>query len=135
MYPPAIEIRNATVKLDGYEALTDFSCTIGHRERWFVLGPNGAGKTTFVKLLLGLAWPLWGATVKVLGQKYGECNIIELRKKVAWVSPFLNSWAADSTYSQRWKALDIVLGGLDSTIGFFRKPSAEDLEQAEKANK
>lgn len=133
MFPPAIEIKNATVKLDGYEALTDFSCTIGHRERWFVLGPNGAGKTTFVKLLLGLAWPLWGASVKVLGQKYGECNIIELRKKVAWVSPFLNSWAADSTYSQRWKALDIVLGGLDSTIGFFRKPSADDLEQAEKA--
>ena len=50
MYPPAIEIKNATVKLDGYEALTNFSCTIGHRERWFVLGPNGAGKTTFVKL-------------------------------------------------------------------------------------
>lgn len=133
MFPPAIEVKNATVKLEGYEALTDFSCTIGHRERWFVLGPNGAGKTTFVKLILGLAWPIWGATVRVLGQKYGECNIMELRKKVAWVSPFLNAWAQDTTYNRRWTAKEIVLGGLDSTIGFFRVPTKKDLELADAA--
>ena len=114
-------------------AVDDISFEIEAGEIVGLLGPNGAGTTTCVKLLLGLAWPLWGASVSVLGQKYGECNILELRKKVAWVSPFLNTWAADSTYSRRWTAREIVLGGIDSTIGFFRTPTAEDLEQAENA--
>lgn len=118
----AIEIRNATVKLEGFEALHDFSWSVRRGERWFVLGPNGAGKTTLVKLMLGLVWPLYGATVSVLGNRYGSCDIYEIRKRVAWASPFLNTWASDPTY-RRWTALEIVLSGIDSTVGFFRTAS------------
>ena len=128
----AIEIKNATVKLEGFEALHDFSWSIKRGERWFVLGPNGAGKTTLVKLMLGLVWPIYGATVSVLGSRYGTCDIYEIRKKVAWASPFLNTWAADSSY-RRWTALEVVLSGLDSTVGFFRDASCEELERARAA--
>ena len=128
----AIEIRNATVRLEGYEALHDFSWKIKRGERGFVLGPNGAGKTTLVKLMLGLVWPLYGASVSVLGSRYGSCDIYEIRKKVAWASPFLNTWAADSTY-RRWTALEVVLSGLDSTVGFFRDAEPEELDRARAA--
>ena len=50
----AIEIRNATVRLEGYEALHDFSWKIKRGERWFVLGPNGAGKTTVLNIRGGM---------------------------------------------------------------------------------
>ena len=129
----AIEIKNATVKLEGYEALHDFSWKIKRGERWFVLGPNGAGKTTLVKLMLGLVWPLYGASVSVLGSRYGSCDIYEIRKKVAWASPFLNTWAADSTY-RRWTALEVVLSGLDSTVGFFRDAEPEELDRQNHAH-
>lgn len=128
----AIEIKNATVKLEGYEALHDFSLTIGRGEHWFILGPNGAGKTTLVKLLLGLVWPIYGASVTVLGNRYGACDIIETRKKVSWASPFLNAWAADSSY-HRWTALEVVLSGIDGSVGFFRSPEKEELEKAHRA--
>ena len=65
----AIEIKNATVKLEGFEALHDFSWSIKRGERWFVLGPNGSGKTTLVKLMLGLVCPILGETVSVLGSR------------------------------------------------------------------
>ena len=128
----AIEIRNATVKLEGFEALHDFSWSVRRGERWFVLGPNGAGKTTLVKLMLGLVWPLYGATVSVLGNRYGSCDIYEIRKRVAWASPFLNTWASDPTY-RRWTALEIVLSGIDSTVGFFRTASPEEIQRAHAA--
>lgn len=128
----AIEIKNATVKLEGFEALHDFSLTIKRGEHWFILGPNGAGKTTLVKLMLGLVWPVYGATVSILGNRYGACDIFEIRKKVAWASPFLNAWAADNSY-RRWTALEVVLSGLDSTVGFFRDASGEEIKKARRA--
>ncbi len=128
----AILIRDATVRLDGYDALRSFSCTINRGEHWFILGPNGAGKTTLVKLILGLVWPIYGATVQILGQRYGSCDISELRRKVAWASPFLNTWAADTTF-HRWTALDVVLSGLDSTVGFFRTATTEEIEKAHRS--
>ena len=124
---PALVIKNATLKLEGNEILHDFNWRVERGEHWFILGPNGAGKTTLVKMILGMAWPLFGAEVCVLGNRYGACDITEVRKKVAWASPFLQAWTADT--SIRWKTIDVALSGLDSTVGFYRKASGEEMEQ------
>ena len=125
---PALLIRNATLKLEGNTILHDFNWRIERGERWFILGPNGAGKTTLVKMILGMAWPLYGAEVRVLGNRYGACDIAEVRKKVSWVSPFLSAWTTDSDH--RWTTLEVALSGLDSTIGFYRKPKDEEVKLA-----
>lgn len=125
---PALVIKNATLKLEGNEILHDFNWRVERGEHWFILGPNGAGKTTLVKMILGMAWPLFGAEVCVLGNRYGACDITEVRKKVAWASPFLQAWTADT--SIRWKTIDVALSGLDSTVGFYRKASGEEMELA-----
>ena len=126
--PPALLIRNATLKLEGNTILHDFNWRVERGERWFILGPNGAGKTTLVKMILGLAWPLYGAEVSVLGSRYGSCDISEVRRKVDWVSPFLSSWTAGG--GRRWTALEVALSGLDSTIGFYRKAKDGETELA-----
>ena len=125
---PALLIRNATLKLEGNPILHDFNWRVEQGERWFILGPNGAGKTTLVKMILGMAWPLYGAEVSVLGNRYGACDISEVRKKVAWASPFLSTWTAEST--TRWTTLDVALSGLDSTVGFYRKATKAETELA-----
>ena len=125
---PALVIRNATLKLEGNTILHDFNWTVERGERWFVLGPNGAGKTTLVKMILGMVWPLYGAEIRVLGSRYGACDISEVRKKVSWVSPFLS--VRTTGCDHRWTALEIALSGLDSTIGFYRKPLDLEVELA-----
>ena len=121
----AVEIKNATVFLGGREILHDLSWTVGRGERCFILGANGAGKTTLVKMLLGYAWPVYGAHVEVLGGRFGETNLVELRKRIAWVSPFMHQLTG-----VEWTGLEMVLSGLDGTPGLFRKPLPEEVDRA-----
>jgi iron complex transport system ATP-binding protein len=121
----AIVIKGATVKLDGNVILDSLDWRVGRGERWFILGPNGAGKTTLVKLILGLLWPLYGAEVNVLGNRYGVSDLALVRKRIAWISPFLKDWT-----EARWTVLDVALSGLDSTIGFYREPKKGEREKA-----
>ena len=88
---PAVNVENARVYLGGHEILHNTSWQVQRGERCFILGANGAGKTTLVKVLMGFAWPLFGARVQVLGKTFGHVNLLELRKSIAWVSPFMHS--------------------------------------------
>ncbi len=125
----AIQIRNATLKLEGAEILHDLSWSVERGEHWFILGPNGAGKTTLVKMILGLVWPLFGADVTVLGCRYGYSNLQEVRKRIAWASPFMQSWTND-TLNASLTVEDVVLSGLESTVGFYRQATPEEKKRA-----
>jgi iron complex transport system ATP-binding protein len=122
----AIELENVNVRLDGNHILKNLSWKIPQGEHNFILGANGAGKTTLVKTMMGFVWPLFGATVRVMGHTYGQTNLIELRRDIAWVSPFMQQYTATGD----WTALDIVLTGIDGTLGLFRKVSEEEREHA-----
>lgn len=126
---PALEIKNATVRAGGSDILHSVSWRVERGEHWFILGPNGAGKTTLVKMILGLVWPLYGAEVRVLGERYGDCDITEVKRKIAWASPFLQAWTSENMF-KRWTTLDVALSGLDSTVGFYRDASPHELELA-----
>lgn len=126
----AIHIRNATLKLEGQEILHDINWDADRGSHWFVLGPNGAGKTTLVKMILGLIWPLYGAEIEVLGNRYGHCNLFDIRKKIAWASPFMQAWTND-TQNAELTVQDVVLSGLESTVGFYRRATAEELDRAD----
>ncbi|OGV49500.1 MAG: hypothetical protein A2X49_00985 [Lentisphaerae bacterium GWF2_52_8] len=120
-----IEIKGASVMLDGQRVLDNFSWQVKNGEHWFILGPNGAGKTTLVRMLMGYVWPLFGAEVKVMGQTYGSCDLSILRKKIAWVSPFLQTWI-----DSRRTAIEMVISGADATIGLFRKARETETKHA-----
>jgi len=120
-----INIKNADLFLNGRHILKNFTWQVNADENWFILGPNGAGKTSLIKMILGHIWPKFGAVVEVLGQRYGQCNLVELRKHIAWVSPFMQKWSDDEV-----KAIDIVLSGFDGTFAVLRQPEPEELIQA-----
>jgi len=122
----AINIENATVMLDQKVVLDSISLKTEQGEKCFILGANGAGKTTLVKTILGYIWPLYGAKVEVLGNLYGSVNLNELRKKIAWVSPFIQQHLDKSL-----TGLDTVLSGPDGYLGFYHKASSEELKRAE----
>lgn len=121
-----INVENARVYLGGREILHNISWQVQQGERCFILGANGAGKTTLVKMLMGYAWPLYGAKVEILGHTFGHVNLVDLRKSIAWVSPFMHQWLAD----RAWTGIEMVLSGLDGTIGVFRDVTDEETAQA-----
>lgn len=129
MSETAIKVDGARVFLGGREILHDISWEVKRGERCFILGANGAGKTTLVKMLMGYAWPVWGARVDVLGQRFGQVNLTELRKSIAWVSPFMQQWLSD----REWTGLEMILSGIDGTLGLFRDPLEEEIQRARDA--
>lgn len=122
-----IEIRNATVIYDTKTALDHISWSVEKGERYFILGANGAGKTTLVKMLLGYLWPRFGAQISILGEKYGSVCLSELRKRIAWVSPFAHKY----TQNPNLTVCELVLSGRDATFGvYFSEITPEDEEAA-----
>ncbi len=103
---PAVNVENARVYLGGHEILHNISWQVQRGERCFILGANGAGKTTLVKVLMGFAWPLFGARVQV--------------------RPFMHKWLEAGA----WNGRDMVLSGPDGTIGLLREPTPEEEEKA-----
>ncbi len=121
-----ISVENARVFLSGREILHGINWDVARGERCFILGANGAGKTTLVRMLMGYAWPLFGAKVEVLGRRFGTVNLQELRRRIAWVSPLMHQWLGD----REWTGREMVLSGPDATIGLFRDPAPEEEEKA-----
>lgn len=122
----AIDIENATVCLNQKEVLHNINWRVKKGERYFILGANGAGKTTLVKTLLGYIWPLQGAKIKILGKELGKYDLNELRKFIAWVSPFIQKHLKSSDIG-----VDTVLSGKEGSLGFGRQATKEELKEVE----
>lgn len=120
-----INIDGANVFLDGNHILHDINWQVMPGENYFILGANGAGKTTLVKLLMGYVWSIHGARVEVLGTTFGRGSLVEMRKKIAWLSPFLSRWT-----NEEITVLEMVISGLDAAIGLYRDALPEEVDKA-----
>jgi len=121
-----IKIRNADLFLAEKQVLFDINWEVSQGDNWFVLGPNGSGKTTLTRMIMGYIWPKFGAEITVNNNTFGKCDVTAVRKDIAWVSPFLGNW----TSSRKWTVEEIVISGIDSTIGLFRDSTTLEKEKA-----
>lgn len=64
--------------------LSDFEWQVKAGQQWVLLGPNGAGKTTLMQMAAAVTHPTSGE-VSVLGQRFGHCDLRELRKRIGFV--------------------------------------------------
>ena len=104
--------------------LQNMSCTAGNRyllqninweikkgEHWLLFGMNGCGKTTLLSVVAGFRRHDTG-NVEIFGEQYTGKNILDLRKRIGWVSASF----FDKIYHSE-KVLDIVLSGLNGSLG------------------
>ncbi len=70
---PAVQIRDAAVRLGGRTIWEHVAVTVASGELVALLGPNGAGKSTLLNVILGLQ-PLAAGYASVLGQSPGDAN-------------------------------------------------------------
>ena len=70
---PLLEVRGATVSIDGRDILRDVNFSINHGEFTGLIGSNGAGKTTLFRVILGLQRQATGS-VLVHGEPITRAN-------------------------------------------------------------
>jgi iron complex transport system ATP-binding protein len=119
-----VKLKDVSFERSGRAILSDISWNIEKGQHWALLGANGSGKTTLLKIISGYEWPTTG-TVEVFGQKYGECNLPELRKHIGLVSSVLECRLPGED-----TALEVVLSGLESSIGLYRDFTQTEIDQA-----
>jgi len=93
---------------DGSVILADISWSVRAGEHWAVLGPNGAGKTTLFTVATARRYPSRGI-VEVLGRRFGESSMLELREQISIVDPHQRMYD--------WFTVEeIVLTGVTGTV-------------------
>jgi iron complex transport system ATP-binding protein len=102
---PVLSISNVRYVRGEKIILDSITWCVRPNEHWVIFGPNSSGKTTLLRILNGYAWPTEGE-IEVLGEKFGETDLTELRKRIGWVSRSLENLIHDED-----PAIEIVMAG------------------------
>ncbi|MFY0543500.1 ABC transporter ATP-binding protein [Brevibacillus sp. H7] len=104
--------------------LQDINWQVEAGQHWCLVGLNGSGKTTLLNMINGYIWPTTGS-VTVFGERYGQTDVREVRKRIGWVSPSMMEQLHEHETAER-----IVLSGKHASIGLYEEPDAADVEKA-----
>jgi len=124
MTQPVVELEGVSFCRKERTILSDISWRIETGRHWALLGANGSGKTTLLKILTGYEWPTFGS-VRVLGERFGLCDIGRLRKLIGWVSS-----AMTQRLPMQDRAMEVVASGLDASIGLYRHITDEEYNKS-----
>ncbi|HOP74937.1 MAG TPA: metal ABC transporter ATP-binding protein [Bacillota bacterium] len=119
---PILQLKGVSIGYSDLIALKDVSFEVYPGEFVGVVGPNGSGKSTLLKGILGLR-PLLAGSIHVAGVPHHARA--EFRSKIGYV-PQKNKGETQFPVT----ALEVVLMGLYSRIGWFRRPKPEHWERA-----
>ncbi|MBN2307846.1 MAG: ABC transporter ATP-binding protein [Candidatus Hydrogenedentes bacterium] len=122
-----VELSGVCFERGGRDILKDITWAIQSRAHCALLGPNGSGKTTLLKVITGYEWATHGA-VKVLGKRFGSCNLPALRKTIGWVSA-----AVETRMPPRDTALRIAASGFEASFGLYRRLTRREFGRARDA--
>lgn len=100
---------------EGATLLADVDWQVSEGERWVVLGPNGAGKSTLLQVASASLFPSRGS-VTLLGERFGEVDLGELRTRVGLSSALL----ADRVPPHE-RAVDVVVTASWGVVGRWRE--------------
>ncbi len=117
-----VSIDGLWVIRDGHPVLEDINLELEEGDFLGLIGPNGGGKSTLLKVVLGLIKPDRGE-VKIFGLEPASA-----RKYMGYVP---QKTLFDPSFPVT--ALDVVLMGMYSRLGLFRRYSIKDREAALRA--
>lgn len=83
-----IKLKQIYFRREDRQILNDVNLTMSPGEHWAILGRNGSGKTTILEMINGYLFPSSGK-VEVLGNRYGECDVREVRRRIGYISQSL----------------------------------------------
>lgn len=119
-----IKTTNLCCKSGKRHLLNKINWEVKKGEHWVIFGMNGSGKTTLLSVIAGFKAYTSG-DLEVFGQHYNNENILQLRKKIGWVSS-----SFFDRYLKEESALQIVLSGLSGTLGLDYHITPADVRRA-----
>jgi iron complex transport system ATP-binding protein len=119
-----IQLKGITFRRGESDILRGVDLRVNPGEQWTLLGRNGCGKTTVLEMIMGYEFPTSG-TVDVLGNRYGQCDVREVRKKIGYISPNLIE-----KLTLRDPVWEIVAGGAFAFLRIYEEVADEIREQA-----
>ncbi len=93
-------------------------------ENWAVIGRNGSGKSFLLRVISTIIYASEG-DVTIYGEKPGNTDIWELRKKIGVVSDYLQR-----EYYDTISVLNTVISGFFSSIGLYHTATDEQIEKS-----
>jgi len=105
--------------------LKNINWQVKKHEHWAVLGLNGSGKTTLLQMVAGYLWPSKGQ-ITVLGNRYGQCDLRQVRKSIGWVSSALEERVPPGE-----KVREVVISGKFASFGLYEQWGDDEVRQAE----
>jgi len=106
-----ITVKNMYVNYQGKKVLDDINFEVSTGKLIGIVGPNGAGKSTLVKAMLGL--------IKSSGEVYiNQQRPMDLVKKLTYMKQ-----GSDYDLTFPISVADVVMLGLHSQIGLFKRPN------------
>lgn len=106
-----VKIENMSCVAGNRYLLQNINWEVHQGDHWLVFGMNGCGKTTLLSIVAGFKAQNMGK-VEIFGETFSDENILQLRKRIGWISASF----FDKVYHSE-KVLDIVLSGLNGTLG------------------
>lgn len=100
--------------------LEDVSWRVRLGQHWVILGANGSGKTSLLSALTGYLMPTTGE-IFLLGERYGEFDWRELRKRVGLVSSSVRQMMNDDE-----PALETIVSGKFAMIDLWGRVTRGD---------
>jgi iron complex transport system ATP-binding protein len=119
-----LNVRNLRVERGDTVILNDVSWRVGRGQHWVILGANGSGKTSLLSALTAYLTPTTG-TIEVLGERYGETDWRDLRKRVGLVSSSVRQMMAEDE-----PALETIVSGKYAMIDYWGEPTSADRKRA-----
>ena len=111
----SMSLRDVTVELDGYMALSNVTFEVDAGTLMGVVGPNGAGKSTLFNAIAGLLPVRRGkVTLHRVDQGGGALAYVPQQESVNWRFPVT--------------VTDVVMMGRCCRLGWFRRPGKSDRE-------
>ncbi len=115
-----VEVENLTILRDDAVILDGVNWRVLSGRHWALIGANGSGKTSLLSALTGYLMPTAGE-ITVLGERYGESDWPELRKRIGLVSSSIRRRIPG------WEpALDTVISGSSAMLGLWGRVRRAD---------
>ncbi|WP_276916041.1 metal ABC transporter ATP-binding protein [Aneurinibacillus aneurinilyticus] len=120
-----LDVQHVSYRYGNKHVLEDVSLQLHQGEMLGLVGPNGSGKSTLLKIILG-ALPMQKGNVFWFGKplnKFGDWP------RIGYVSQKANSFNTGFPAT----VFEVVMMGLTSKIGLFRRPGKREKERVREA--
>lgn len=119
-----IEMEKVCLVKNGKTILDNLNWLVTKGQHWAILGLNGSGKSSLLRLLMAEYWKTSGQ-LSVLGARFGQGGIPELRTKIGVVGSFI----AERLPSRLLSEEAVLTGKYKSSI-LYRQYGQPELDQA-----